>query len=186
MSVQLQRWTFTVHEYHRLAEVGILTEDDRVELIDGDIIKMTPIGSHHVACVNRLAATLIPRVGSVAIVSVQNPIHIDEYSEPEPDMAILMPRHDFYAESLAGAKDVLLIIEVADSFLDYDRTIKLSTYSRAGIPEVWIANLPADEIEAYSQLANGAYQKVRRAKRGDNLTPEKLPSLIIGVDEILD
>src|SRR5262249_41606502 len=155
MSVQLQRWTFTVDEYHRMAEVGILTEDDRVELIDGEIIKMSPIGSYHVACVNRLTAVLIPKVGGAAIVSVQNPIRIDDYSEPEPDIAILRHRDDFYSQSLATANDVLLVIEVADSSLEYDRTVKLSTYSRAGLPEFWIVDLQADEIEAYSEPVSG-------------------------------
>src|SRR5215467_3550089 len=115
MSVELQRWTFTADDYHRLAEVGILTEDDRVELIDGEIIKMSPIGSRHVACVNKLNTLLSQRVGNAGIVSVQNPIGVDEYSEPEPDIALLQPRPDFYSKSLATAGDVLLVIEVADT-----------------------------------------------------------------------
>jgi len=185
MSVQLQRWTFTVDEYHRMADAGILTEDDRVELIDGEIIKMSPIGSHHAASVNRLAAVLIPRVGKAAIVSVQNPVDVDDYSEPEPDIVLLKYRDDFYSGSHPGPQDVLLIIEVADSSLEYDRTVKLSTYARAGIPEYWIADLPGDGIDAYSDPANGAYRKFRRAKRGEALTPQNLPGLTIAVDEIL-
>ena len=186
MSVQLQRWIFTVDEYHRMAEAGILTEDDRVELIDGEIIKMSPIGSRHVACVNRLNTLLSQRVGNAASVSVQNPISVDEYSEPEPDIALLQPRHDFYSRSLATSKDVLLTIEVADTSLEYDRTIKLATYARAGIPEAWIADLAGEVIEACSEPVNGVYQKVRRATRGEQLAPEKIPSLTVQVDEILD
>jgi Uma2 family endonuclease len=185
MSVQVQRWAFTVDDYHRLAEVGILTEDDRVELIDGEIIKMSPIGSRHVGCVNRLNAILVHRAGSAAIVFVHNPIHIDEYTEPEPDVALLRHRPDFYSKSLASPEDVLLIVEVADTSLEYDRTVKLATYARAGIPEVWIADLAGDVIEACSEPVNGAYQRVLPSRRRQDLTPEKLPGVTVGVDEVL-
>jgi Uma2 family endonuclease len=185
MSVQLQRWTFTVDDYHRLADVGILTEDDRVELIDGEIIKMSPIGSRHVGCVNRLNAVLSQRAGSLAIVSVRNPIHIDEYTEPEPDIALLRQRSDFYSNSLAVPEDVLLIIEVADTSLEYDRTVKLATYARAGIPEVWIVDLEGEGIEAWSEPVNRVYQIVRRAGRGRELIPEKILGATVRVDEVL-
>jgi Uma2 family endonuclease len=186
MSVELQRWTFTVDDYHRLAEVGILTEDDRVELIDGEIIRMSPIGSRHVGCVNRLNAILSQRAGGLAIVSVQNPIHIDEYTEPEPDIALLRHRSDFYSKSLAMPEDVFLIIEVADTSLEYDRTVKLATHARAGIPEVWIADLAGEGLEVCSEPVNGVYQRIRRARRGQELAPEKLPGVIVRVDELLD
>jgi Uma2 family endonuclease len=169
-----------------MAEVGILTEDDRVELIDGEIIKTSPIGSRHVACVNRLTAVLTPRIGLSAIVSVRNPIYVDDYSEPEPDIALLRHRDDYYSASLPRPQDVLLIIEVADTSLEYDRTVKLSAYGRAGIPEVWIADLPGNGIEAFSELVNGVYQKVRRANRGESLSPTSLPGLSVRVEEVLD
>jgi Uma2 family endonuclease len=185
MSVQVEKWVFSVDEYHRMSDAGILSEDDRVELIEGEIIKMSPIGSHHAGCVNRLNTLLNRRAGQEAIVSVQNPVRLDDYSEPEPDLALLKPRADFYAQSLPTADDVLLIIEVADTSIDYDRDVKLPLYARAGIPGVWLANLPDDRVEAYSQPVNGVYQKVKYAERGDSLPLERLPNLVLSVDEIL-
>lgn len=114
---QIETRLFTVDEYHRMVEAGILSEDDRVELIEGEIIKMGPIGSYHAACVKRLNALLNRRVGLHAIVSVQDPIRLDDYSEPKPDIALLKRRDDFYARSLPAADDVLLIIEV-ETFID--------------------------------------------------------------------
>lgn len=185
MSVQVEKWTFSVDEYHRMSQAGILSEADRVELIDGEIIRMSPVGSRHVGCVNRLNVLLNRRVGQTVIVSVQNPIHIDDYSEPQPDIAVLNMRDDFYSQSLPTAGDVLLIIEVADTSLEYDRNVKLPIYARAGIPEVWIADLSGDGVESYSEPVNGTYQKFRRAKRGEDLTAIRLPGLTLSVDEIL-
>jgi Uma2 family endonuclease len=185
MSVQVQRRTFTVDEYHRMAEAGILSEDDRVELIDGEIVKMSPIGSCHVACVNRLTAVLTSKIGGAAIVSVQNPFAVDEYSEPQPDIVILKPSEDFYAHSLPTAQDVLLIIEVADTSLSYDRNVKVPAYARAGVPEAWIADLAGDGIEAYSDPVGGVYRKVAWASRGQILRPKQIPGLGLSVDDIL-
>jgi Uma2 family endonuclease len=185
MSVQVERRVFTVEEYHRMAEAGILSEDDRVELIDGEIIKMSPIGSRHVACVNRLNAVLTSAIGRAAIVSVQNPFAVNDYSEPQPDIVILKPRNDFYAHSLPTAQDVLLIIEVADTSLSYDRNVKVPAYARAGVPEVWIADLAGGGIEAYSEPVSEVYQNIRWASRGQISRPEQLPGISIGVDAIL-
>ena len=168
-----------------MSQAGILTEDDRVELIDGEILKMSPIGSRHVGCVNRLNTLFSSGVGQLAIVSVQNPIRIDDYSEPEPDMALLKPRGDFYSQSLATAEDVLLIIEVADTSVEYDRNVKLPVYARAGILEVWIADLPGDGVEVNTEPINGAYQKTRRASRGEILIPVSFPTFRVGVEDIL-
>jgi Uma2 family endonuclease len=168
-----------------MSEAGILTEDNRVELIDGEILKMSPIGSRHVGCVNRLNTLFSSRVGLLAIVSVQNPIRIDDYSEPEPDIALLKPRVDYYSQSLATAEEVLLIIEVADTSVDYDRNVKLPVYARAGISEVWIADLPGDGVEVNTEPMNGAYQKSRRAIRGEILTLEIFPTFKISVEDIL-
>jgi Uma2 family endonuclease len=185
MAVQVEKWVFSVDEYHKMSEAGILSEDDRVELIEGEIIKMSPVGSRHAACVKRLNALLNRRVGQAAIISVQDPIRLDDYSEPEPDIALLKFRDDFYSQSLPTVDNVLLIIEVADTSVEYDRSVKLPLYARAGIPEVWLADLPGDGVEAYSELVNGAYQKFRRAKRGEVLTPEEFPGLTLSADEIL-
>src|SRR5215471_2872941 len=177
MSVEVAKWAFTSDEYHRMLKAGILSEDDRVELIQGEIIKMSPIGSRHVACVNRLNAILNREIGQGAIVSVQNPIHIDDYSEPEPDIALLRPRKNFYAQSLATADDVLLVIEVADTSLEYDRNVKLPLYARAGIAEALLVNLPEDRVEVYSQPVNGVYQIVRQLGQGESLSLESFPNL---------
>jgi len=185
MSVQVERWIFNVDEYHRMSEAGILSEDDRVELIEGEIVKMSSIGSRHIGCVNRLNAILNRIAGQFAIVSVQNPIRLDDYSEPEPDIALLKHRPDFYSQSLATVEDVLLVIEVADTSVENDRSLKLPLYAKAGIPEAWLANLPEDRVEAHSHPANGIYQKVRVVKRGEFLSLEDIPNLVLSVDDIL-
>ncbi len=185
MSVQVEKWFFTVDEYHRMSEAGILSETDRVELIEGEIIKMSPIGKYHAACVKRLNTILNRRVSDYAIVSVQDPIRLDDYSEPEPDIALLKLRDDYYAQELPTVEDVLLIIEVADTSVECDRNVKLPLYAKAGIPETWLANIREDRIEAYSQPANGTYQKVRLINRGEAISPEALGNLIITVEEIL-
>jgi Uma2 family endonuclease len=185
MSVQVEKWVFTVDEYHRMSEAGILTDADRVELIEGEIIKMSPIGKQHAACVNRLNSILNRKAGDAAIISVQNPVRLDDYSEPQPDVALLRPREDFYSRELPGAEDVLLIIEVADTSVEYDRSVKLPLYAKANISETWLANIKEDRIEAYSQPDNGIYQNARLIKRGETLTPESLPDLSITVEEIL-
>jgi Uma2 family endonuclease len=185
MSVQVEKWVFTVDEYHRMSEAGILTEADRVELIEGEIIKMSPIGKQHAACVKRLNAILSRKVGDAAIISVQDPIRLDDYSEPEPDVALLRPRDDFYSGELPGAEDVFLIIEVADTSVEYDRSVKLPLYAKANISETWLANIKEDRIEVYSQPVNGIYQNARLVKRGESLSLESLPDLTIAVEEIL-
>lgn len=185
MSVQIEKWVFTVDEYHRMSEAGILSEDDRVELIEGEIIKMSPIGKYHAACVKRLNSVLNRRVGDYAIISVQDPIRLDDYSEPEPDIALLNPRDDFYAQEFPTAEDVLLIIEVADTSVEYDRSVKLPLYAKANIAETWLANIREDRIEVYSQPVNGIYQNVRLIMRGETLSPEAQPKLALTVEEIL-
>jgi Uma2 family endonuclease len=185
MSVQVEKWVFTVDEYHRISQAGILSEDDRVELIEGEIIKMSPIGKLHASCVKRLNAILNRRIGQFAIISIQDPIRLNDYSEPEPDIALLKLRDDFYSQQLPAADDVLLIVEVADTSVEYDRTVKLPLYARAGIPETWLANLPADKVEVHSEPVNGIYQKVRELRRGEGLSPEAFPTLVLKVEEIL-
>lgn len=168
-----------------MVEAGILSEDDRVELIEGEIIKTSPIGSYHAACVKRLNALLNRRLGVEAIVSVQDPIRLDDYSEPEPDIVLLKRRDGSYARSLPAADDALLIIEVADTSADYDRDVKLPLYARAGILEVWLANLANDQVEPYSQPASGIYRTVRYAGCGESLARICFPNMALSVDEIL-
>jgi Uma2 family endonuclease len=137
--MEVKRRRFTVHDYHRMGEAGILHEDDRVELIEGELVEMTAIGTRHFSCVNRLNRLLVMHVGDDAIVSVQNPVRLNEYNEPQPDLTVIRPRD--YLESLPKPEDVLLLIEVSDTTLAYDRGVKLPLYARAGIREVWIVDL---------------------------------------------
>ncbi len=184
MSTQVERWNFTADEYHRMAQAGILSEDDRVELLEGAIVKMSPIGIRHAACVNRLNALFNQRAGQAVIVAVQNPIYLDDYSEPQPDISLLKPRGDFYAQRHPNPDEVLLIAEVADTSAAYDRDIKIPLYARAGISEVWLVNLPDEAVEVYSQPLGGVYRQIRRLRRRETLRPAGIPSLVLEVDEL--
>jgi len=164
MSVRLLRRRFTVDDYHRMVEAGILSDDDRVELIDGEIIEMVAIGSRHAACVDRLARLCSAGVRNRAIVRVQNPILLSEHSEPQPDLALLRPRRDFYAAGHPGPQDILLVVEVADTSAETDREIKLPLYARAGIPEVWVVALAETHVEAHRKPSPGGY----RTSNGSN------------------
>jgi Uma2 family endonuclease len=185
MSHQLARRWFKASEYNRMAEAGILTEDDRVELIEGVIVEMSPIGSRHAACVNRLNMLLSSQAGQDSIVSVQNPIVVDDYSEPEPDVAVLRMRHDYYAQELPTASDVLLVIEVADTSVEIDRSVKIPLYARAGIPFAILVDLPKGLIEIYSDPASGQYQSRQIFRRGESFQMKVLPQLSLSADAIL-
>jgi Uma2 family endonuclease len=179
------RWQFTTTEYERMAEAGILSEDDRVELVEGEVLKMTPIGSRHAACVNRLNTLVSQQVGGSVIVSVQNPVRLTQYTEPQPDLALLRPRADFYSEGHPAPEDVLLIVEVAETSLGYDRDVKLPLYARAGIPEVWIVDLDREEILAYSRPREGAYGESERELRGGTVSSRVLPGLALEVGDVI-
>jgi len=168
-----------------MAEVGLLSKDSRVELIEGEIIEMSPIGSTHGGTVNRSSALLNRKLGDIAIVSVQNPIRLDDFSEPQPDIALLKPRKDFYSKSHPTPEDVLVVVEVTDTSVDYDRNVKLPLYARAGIPEVWLMVLARDVIEVHSQPKNGKYQKVQRLRRGKTLISPTLPEFSCRVEDLL-
>jgi Uma2 family endonuclease len=179
---QLTRWRFTVHDYHRMGEAGILHEDDRVELIEGELVEMTAIGTRHFSCVNRLTRMLVMNVGDEAIVSVQNPVRLNEYNEPQPDVTVIRPRD--YRESLPMPEDVLLLIEVSDTTLAYDRGVKLPLYARAGIREVWIVDLAGEAIERYTDPLEESYRGADRLRRGQRLESIPLPGPTPSVDEI--
>jgi Uma2 family endonuclease len=179
------RRALTVAEYHRMGEVGILTERDRVELIEGELIAMSPIGSEHSGTVNALTRTLVRAVGDRAIVAVQNPVQLDDLSEPEPDFALLKPRDDDYRQATPRPHEVLLIIEVADSSLAYDRAVKRSLYARHGIPEFWIINLTAKQIEVCRSPTGDQYASISLVGREAVLEPELLPGAAIPVAVLL-
>ena len=181
---EISRHLFTVDDYHRLGEAGILAEDDRVELIEGELVEMAPIGSEHAAGVNALNRLLVLAVGERGIVSPQNPVRLDRRNEPQPDFSVLKPRADAYRSAPPRPSDVLLIVEVAASSLAYDRGLKLALYARHAIPEVWIVNLAAQEIEVFRKPASDRYQLSTRVDRTGLLEIEALPGVWIGVEGI--
>jgi len=183
--IQVQRHAFTVAEYHRMAEAGIFTEDDRVELLEGEIVEMAAIGRRHAACVKRLVRAVARSIGERAVLSVQDPVHLDDRSEPQPDLALLAPRSDFYESGHPGPEDVLLVIEVADTTADYDRQVKLPLYAHARIREVWLVDLAAEWIEVYPQPSGDAYLSKQTFRRGQRLAPEALPDLALTAAEVL-
>lgn len=153
----LTRHRLSVADYYRMGEAGIFAPNARVELIEGEIIDMAPIGTRHGSAVMRLNSLLSAAVGSRAVVSVQNPLRLSDLSEPEPDLMLLKPRDDFYADAHPTAADVLLLIEVADTSARYDREIKLPLYARHGVPEVWIVDLDARLLRLFREPAGEAY-----------------------------
>ncbi|MEO0330901.1 MAG: Uma2 family endonuclease [Bacteroidota bacterium] len=178
MSVLIDRYLFTVDEYHKMVEGGVLHEDSRVELINGEIITMSPINSPHGGHVKRINAFFSAILGKKAILSVQDPLHIPEHSEPEPDVMLLKPRDDFYANAHPEPQDVYLLIEVADSSLDFDRKVKLPLYAEAQVSEVWIVNLADKQIEVHRSSAEGEYQQTEIVKRDQAIT---IPHFLISV-----
>jgi Uma2 family endonuclease len=185
MSIQVEKKYFNVTEYYLMAEAGILSEDDRVELIEGEILKMSPIGSPHAACVDRTNRLLARLAGHMSIVRVQNPIRLSNYTEPQPDVSLLKLRDDFYAKGHPSPADVLLVVEVADTSLGYDKHVKVPLYAQADIPEVWVVNLSEDVIEVYTESVNGSYQQVRMMKRGESFTLGAISDIIVNVDAVL-
>ena len=183
--VQIQRYSFTVDEFYKMAEAGIFTEDDRVELLDGEIVEMPPIGSNHASCVDRLTQLLVSRLGGRAIVRVQNPVRLTETSEPQPDLALLAPRADFYAEAHPQAPDVFLLIEVAETSADFDRQVKAPLYARAGVREVWLVDLPQRRVEVFREPYPDGYRQVRQAGPGQALSPLAFADVELRVDEIV-
>ncbi len=151
---------FTCTEYALLTEAGVVREDDRLELIEGRIVDMSPIGSSHASYVNRLLAKCVALFHPRAIVSVQNPVQLNAYSEPQPDLMLLQPRDDFYAEHHPTPDDVLLLIEVADSSLEYDQHVKIPLYAGSGIQEVWLLNLRDHAVEVYREPSAEGYQEI--------------------------
>lgn len=185
MSVPLKRHYFTAAEYYRMADVGILKPDDHFELIEGEIIEMSPIGKHHASCVDRVNRLLGRLASRAAIVRVQNPVRLSDFSEPQPGVTLLRPREDFYAAGHPGPNDVLLAVEVADTSAAYDRGAKVPLYARSGIPEVWLVDLTEDRIEIYARPSAGVYQDVRHVSRGESVSSNAVAGLSFAVEEIL-
>ncbi len=185
MAVELNRHRFTRSDYHRMAQTGILAPDARVELIDGEIIEMSPIGNRHMAAVDRATRLFVRGVGDDAIVRIQGSIALGDNGEPEPDVALLRYRDDFYATAPATEEAVLLLVEVADSSEEYDQRTKAPLYARYHIPELWIANLNRDQLVVYRDPTPTGYATVQVLRLGESVSPLAFPHLAIDVDSIL-
>ncbi len=169
---------FTVQQYHLMHEAGVFAEGDRYELINGEIREMSPIGIKHAVCVTKAARLFQIKLGDQTIIWTQNPIRLSNYSEPQPDLAILKWRDDFYASALPTPEDILLIIEVADSTIAYDRDVKRLLYAANGIPEMWLFDLNQQIIEGYSQPSASGYKRSQRYEQGDTLSLLTFPDVI--------
>ncbi|MBA4124284.1 MAG: Uma2 family endonuclease [Acidobacteria bacterium] len=176
---------FRAEDFRKMTEVGILPEESGWEIIDGYLIDKISIGSKHAGTVKKLNRKLSLIVADKAIISIQDPIHIDEYNEPEPDIALLDPRRDFYAESHPTPKEVLLLIKVSDSTIEYDRDIKKTLYAEAGIAEFWLVNLKENTVEGYSSPKNGNYRLAEILESGETIKAGTIENLELKIEEIL-
>ena len=185
MAVEIIKRRFTADEYQRMGQTGILSTRDRVELIDGEVVAMTPIGLRHGAAVDRANRAMFIAVGDRAIVRVQGSVRLDLFHEPQPDLVLLAPRDDFYASAHPGPLDILLVIEIADSSLEYDRDVKAPMYARLGVVEYWLADLNGEQLICYIRPEGGVYRQVERHQRGETLRPRLLPDCPIALDDLL-
>jgi Uma2 family endonuclease len=185
MAIALTRKRFTAEEYQRMGRAGILAKPDRVELINGEIVAMTPIGPRHDACVITATRAFVRAAGDDALVLPQGSVRLDLYHEPQPDLVLLRPRPDSYTKEHAGPEDILLIVEIAGSSLDYDREVKTTIYAAARIPEYWLADLATNVVSRYSAPEGSVFSKVEQFTRGLSIAPALLPSCVIAVDDLL-
>jgi len=178
------RRLFTVDEYHRMAEAGIFGPEERVELIDGEIIHMSPIGPRHAGCVINVNRILLTRLGDRAVISPQNPVVIRPRSEPQPDMLVLRPRDVSYSRAHPTPEDVLLAIEVGDTTVRFDRIVKARLYARARIREYWLIDAGRETVDVFRAPEGDAYTSFTTFGRGTSLAPVAFPDLVIAVDEL--
>ncbi|TMQ21741.1 MAG: Uma2 family endonuclease [Candidatus Rokuibacteriota bacterium] len=177
---------FTVDEYERMVDARVFAPHDRIELIEGEIIEMAPIGPPHESAVDRLNMLLCRRVGDRAIVRVQGSVRFRALrSRPQPDLAVLRPRADYYRASGPTADDILLLIEVMDTSVDYDRRTKAPLYARAGVGELWLVDIPAGLVEVHRDPAPAGYRDVRTLGAADTVTPRAFSDLTLRLPEIL-
>lgn len=173
-------YPINVATYSRMGEIGIWAKGERTELIDARIMTMAPIGSEHADWVDRLTRFFVRTVPEDITVRIQNPVHLDEYNEPQPDIALLRPREQPYREAHPRAEDVLLIIEVADTSLNYDRQVKVPLYARYGIVEVWLLDIRGNRLEIYQEPHEESYRIMFKPRRNERITPMKLTT--VGID----
>ncbi|MBC6477910.1 MAG: Uma2 family endonuclease [Hormoscilla sp. GM7CHS1pb] len=185
MPVELLRRMFTVKDYHKMMADGVLTESDRVELIRGEIIQMSPMGPRHTACVKRLNELFMSRLAGRITIGVQDPVELDDNSEPQPDISLLRRRADFYATGHPQSEDIFLLVEVADSTVNYDREVKVPLYAEDNIREVWLVNINDGCLEVYREPAENGYQNVRQFQEEETVTIQAFPDVVFTVDELL-
>ena len=180
-----ETYRFTVEEYYRMGEAEIFPPDVRVELVDGEIRRMAPIDPPHASMVKRLTVALVARLQDTAVVGVQDPIHLDDYNEPQPDLTVMRSRDDYYGSQHPMPADVLLAIEVADTSLRYDRDEKIPRYGRYGIPEAWLVDVQAQTITVFTEPHAGGYGRERVVTRGQEIASLVVEGLRLQVDEAL-
>ena len=180
------RRPLTVTDYHRMGDAGILGAGDRVELIEGELVQMTPIGTDHFGAVNKLLYILGRAVGDQALVTVQNPVRLNHLSEPQPDCMLLRPRPDFYRRKFPEPADVLLLVEVAHSSVAYDRSVKLPLYGRDGIAEYWLVRLDTGVVEVYREPNAEGFGSMRSVRIGAALDIAALPGITVAASDVLD
>jgi len=185
MPTEVSRKLFTVEQYHRMGETGIIAADERVELIDGEIIRMSPIGTRHAACVSRAMAFFHEAFGRRVVLSPQNPVQLSNWTEPQPDVVVLKPRGDFYSGKRPLPEDVSFVLEVADSTLRYDCDIKVPRFAASGIPEVWIEDLQRDLLLIYRDPSGEHYKTRSTRGGGESISPLAFPDVTFQVDELL-
>ena len=182
---EVLRRLLSIEEYERMGAAGILDEDERVELIDGVLVQMAAVGDRHVACVIRLTDWFGMHAAGRAFVSVQNPIRLPPRTEPEPDLVLVRRRTDTYRGGVPGPDDTLLVIEVSDTTLAYDRDVKVPRYAAAGIPETWVIDLTGERVLVYRQPGADGYEQLTTLTRGGALSPAAFPELALRVDDVL-
>ena len=184
MRTEITKKLFTVDEYHRMGEAGIFGPEERVELIDGEIIQMSPIGHRHMVCVNRANTMFIVAFGRRAVVSPQNPVQLSDWTEPQPDLVVFKPRSDFYAAKKPTPDDVLFAVEVADTTLRFDRNVKVPRFAAAGIPEVWIEDLKKELLLVYRDPRGDNYATSLTLRRADSVSPVAFPDIRFSIDDL--
>jgi Uma2 family endonuclease len=175
--IGVKRRSLTVEAYHRMGEVGILAPDERVELIEGEVVEMAPIGSRHAGMVSRLNRLLVQAVGNRALVFVQNPVRLSRTSEPQPDFAVLKPRADDYQSEVPGPGDVLLLVEIAETSLKYDRELKAPLYAAHAIPELWVVDVGEKVLWLYRAPGPDGYARVEKTGQPAGLSLAAAPEI---------
>ena len=181
----VERKRFSVGDYYRMADEGILSQQERVELIDGEVVVMSPIEPRHAACVTSATRELVRIVGDAALVRPGNPVRLNDFNEPQPDFTLVRPRADLYASGHPAPNDVMLVVEISESSLAYDQGVKAGLYAEWGLVEYWVADLNTDRMWIYRSPENGTYQTVDERRQGDTIAPSLLPACAVTVDAFL-